>query len=71
MKKDFMEQYKSMAEHNTNVTIRWNEYDDMKIERVTRHRRYVELIVIDSEGELHYLKCTNREFVNLILDGGY
>ena len=69
MKKDFMQQYKSMAEHNINVTISWNEYCDIKIDRVTRHRRYVELIVIDFDGELHYLKCTYREFANLILAG--
>lgn len=69
MKKDFMQQYKSMAEHNINVTISWNKYCNVKIDRVTRHRRHVELIVIDFEGELHYLKCTYREFANLILDG--
>lgn len=71
MKKDFMEQYNSMAEHKMNVKIQWNQYDNMKIDRVTRHRFWVELIVVDSEGELHYMKCTNREFVNLILDGSY
>lgn len=67
MIKDFMQQYKSMAEHNVNVKICWNEYNELIIDRVTRHRRYVELIVIDFEGELHYLKCTYREFANLIL----
>ena len=71
MKKDLMQQYNSMAIHNMNIKIQWNEYLNMTIDSITRHRRYIELIMVDHEGELHYIKCTYREFANLILGGGY
>lgn len=53
-----------------NVEVKWTNYDTMTILEVTRHRRYVELIVVNSDGECNYIKCNNRQFVNLVLDGG-
>lgn len=71
MKKDFMKLYEAMEEREMNVNIQWDDCNKMTIDRVTRYKRYVKLILIDADGELYYVKCTYREFANLILDGGY